>query len=158
MNFYCIRGVMVSMLVLSAVDRGFQPRSGQTKDYNIGICCFSAKHSALRRKNKNWLGWNRDKDVKWCDMYIYNLLFQWASTIKIQLKNVDLIILLKITLFLPLYSWKIAELALNNYHLLTHSRFTVCTEIAIILETVRFTIRGGRLRYKRYNAHFLKKK
>jgi hypothetical protein len=31
-------------------------------------------------------------------------------------------------------------------------RFTVCTEIAII-----FTIRGGRLRYKRYDAHFLKK-
>jgi hypothetical protein len=33
-------------------------------------------------------------------------------------------------------------------------RFTVCTEITIILETVRFTIRGGR---KRYDAHFLKK-
>ena len=31
-------------------------------------------------------------------------------------------------------------------------RFTVCTEIVII-----FTIRGGRLRYKRYDAHFLKK-
>ena len=31
-------------------------------------------------------------------------------------------------------------------------RFTVCTKIAII-----FTIRGGRLRYKRYDAHFLKK-
>ena len=36
-------------------------------------------------------------------------------------------------------------------------RFTVCTEIAIILGTARFTIRGGRLRYKRYDAHFLKK-
>ena len=36
-------------------------------------------------------------------------------------------------------------------------RFTVCTEITIILGTVRFTIRGGRLRYKRYDAHFLKK-
>jgi hypothetical protein len=36
-------------------------------------------------------------------------------------------------------------------------RFTVCTEIAIILGRVRFTIRGGRLRYKRYDAHFLKK-
>ena len=32
-------GVMVGM---SAVDRGFKPRSGQTKDYKIGICCFSA--------------------------------------------------------------------------------------------------------------------
>ena len=33
-------------------------------------------------------------------------------------------------------------------------RITVCTEIAIILGMVRFTIRGGRLRYKRYDAHF----
>jgi hypothetical protein len=38
-------GIMVSVLASSAVDRGFQPRSGQTKDYKIGICCFSAKHA-----------------------------------------------------------------------------------------------------------------
>ena len=37
-----------------AVDRGFEPRSGQTKDYIIGICCFSAKHAALRRKSRDW--------------------------------------------------------------------------------------------------------
>ena len=43
-----------------------------------------------------------------------------------------------------------------DMHLLRGKRFTVCTEIAIILETVRFTIRGGHLRYKRYDAHFLK--
>ena len=43
------------------------------------------------------------------------------------------------------------------YMLLRGKRFTVCTEIAIILGTVRFTIRGGRLQYKRYDAHFLKK-
>ena len=47
-----IGGVMISVLASSAVDRGFEPRSGQTKDYKIGICCFSAKHAALRRKNK----------------------------------------------------------------------------------------------------------
>ena len=46
---------MVSMLALSAVDRGFEPQSGQTKDYKIGFCYFSAKHAALRRKNKNGL-------------------------------------------------------------------------------------------------------
>ena len=50
-----IDGVMVSVLVPSAVDRGFEPRSGQTKDYKIGICCFSSKHAALRRKSKDWL-------------------------------------------------------------------------------------------------------
>jgi len=47
--------IMVSMLASSAVDRGFEPRSGQTKDYKIGIWCFSAKHTAFRRKSKDWL-------------------------------------------------------------------------------------------------------
>ena len=51
---------MVSVLALSMVDRGFDPRSGQTKDYEIGICCFSAKHAALRRKSKDWLARNQD--------------------------------------------------------------------------------------------------
>jgi len=32
---------------------------GQTKDYKIGICCFSAKHAALRRKSKDWLAQNQ---------------------------------------------------------------------------------------------------
>ena len=27
--------------------------SGQTKDYKIGICCFSTKHAALRRRSKD---------------------------------------------------------------------------------------------------------
>ena len=31
-------GVMVSVLATSAVGRGFEPRSGQTKDNEIGIC------------------------------------------------------------------------------------------------------------------------
>ena len=34
--------VMVSMLAASAVNCGYQPWSGQTKDYEIDICCFSA--------------------------------------------------------------------------------------------------------------------
>jgi len=41
---------MASTLTSSAVDRGFDPWSGQFKDYKIGICCFSAKHVALRWK------------------------------------------------------------------------------------------------------------
>jgi hypothetical protein len=48
------------VLASSAVDRGFEPRSGQTKDYKIGICCFSTKHAALRRKSKDWLARNQD--------------------------------------------------------------------------------------------------
>ena len=45
---------MVSMLASSAVECGFQPRLGQTKDYRTGICCFSAKHATLRKKT-GWL-------------------------------------------------------------------------------------------------------
>ena len=43
-----IGGVMVIGLASSAVDRRFESQSGNTKDYDIGICCFSANHSALR--------------------------------------------------------------------------------------------------------------
>ena len=52
-QFNRINDVMVSMLALSAVDRGFELWSGQTKDYKIGICCLSAKQAALRRKSKD---------------------------------------------------------------------------------------------------------
>jgi hypothetical protein len=51
---------MVIVLASSMVDRGFVARSGQTKDCKIGICCFSAKHAALRRKSKDWLARNQD--------------------------------------------------------------------------------------------------
>ena len=67
---------MVCMLVLSAVDRGFEPRSSQTKDYKIGISCFSAKHAVLKRKSKDWLARNRNNVSEWGDMSIHGLLFQ----------------------------------------------------------------------------------
>ena len=71
-----IGGVMVSVLVSSAVDCGFEPRSGQTKVYEIGICCFSGKHAALRIKSKDWLARNHDNVSKVGDMSICGLLFQ----------------------------------------------------------------------------------
>ena len=72
-----IGGVMVSVLSWSLVDRGFEPRSGQTKDNNIGICCFCAKHAALRRKGKDCLARNQDNYVsEWGDLFIRGLLFQ----------------------------------------------------------------------------------
>jgi hypothetical protein len=55
-----IGGVIASMLASSAVDRGFEPQSGQTKDDKIGICTFSAKHAALRRTSKDWLVRNQN--------------------------------------------------------------------------------------------------
>ena len=84
-NINRIGGVMVSVLASNAEDRGFEPRSGYTKDYNIGICCFSAKYTALRRKNKDWLARNQNNVSEWSNMSTLGLLFQWASTIKIQL-------------------------------------------------------------------------
>jgi len=60
--------MVISVLASSAVDRGFEPRLGQTKDYKIGICCFSAKHTALRRKSKDWLAQNQDNVSEWGDM------------------------------------------------------------------------------------------
>jgi hypothetical protein len=71
-----IDGVMVSVLTYSAVDRLFKSRSGQTKDYKICMCCFSAKHAALRRKSKDWLAQNQDNVSEWGDMSIGGLLFQ----------------------------------------------------------------------------------
>jgi hypothetical protein len=67
---------MVSMLASSGVDRGFESRSGQTEDYKIGICCFSTKHAALRRKSKDWLAQNQDNVSEWGYMSIQGLLFQ----------------------------------------------------------------------------------
>ena len=75
---------MVSVLASRAVDRGFEPRSGQTKDYEIGICCFYAMHAALRRKSKDWLARNQNNVLDWSDMSTHELLFQLASTITIQ--------------------------------------------------------------------------
>ena len=48
------------MLASNAVDCGFEPQSSQTKDYEIGICCFLVKHAALimkqEREKTDWLG------------------------------------------------------------------------------------------------------
>jgi len=71
-----IDGVNVSVLSSSMVDRGFEPRSGQTKDNTIDICCFSAKHAALRRNTKYWFARNQDKVSEWGDMSFHGLLFQ----------------------------------------------------------------------------------
>ena len=67
---------MVSVLASSAVDRGSKSRSGQTKDYKFDICCYSAKHTALRRKSKDWLARNQNNVSEWSDMSTRGLLFQ----------------------------------------------------------------------------------
>jgi hypothetical protein len=53
--------------------------------YEIGICCFSTKHAALSSKCKDWFARNQNNVPEWSDMSTRGLLFQWASTTKIQL-------------------------------------------------------------------------
>jgi hypothetical protein len=79
-------------------------------NYKSGICCFSAKHAALRRKGKGWLVRNQNNVSDWSDMSTHGLLFQWASTIKFNSAcwsrtNGPHIISLKINLFSHWYSW-----------------------------------------------------
>jgi hypothetical protein len=118
---------VVTVFATNSVDRGFEPRSDQTKDYTICICCFSSKHTSLRRKSRYWLDRNQVNVSDLGDLSIRRLVFHWASTTKIQLRvlvlyKADLIIIsLKISLFSPWYTWKIAELPLNNNHSLTHN-------------------------------------
>jgi hypothetical protein len=59
---------MVSVLAYSVVDRELKPWSVQAKDYKFGICCFSAKHAALRCKREDWFAQNPDNVSKLSDM------------------------------------------------------------------------------------------
>jgi hypothetical protein len=60
-SFLC--SVMVSVLASSAIDCGYELRSCQTKEYKIGVCCFSAENAALRRKSKDWLARNQNNAI-----------------------------------------------------------------------------------------------
>ena len=57
-----VGGVMVNI-----VEYG-RSWSDQIKDYNIAICCLSAKHAALRSKDKYWLS-QHQANVELSDMY-----------------------------------------------------------------------------------------
>jgi len=54
------------VFVLSAVDRWFDSRYGQTGDHNIDICWSSTTHAALRCRNPDTLS-------EWLDMSIREL-------------------------------------------------------------------------------------
>jgi hypothetical protein len=73
---------MVSVLTLSAVDRGFE--SGCVKWKN-GELVFAAKFVDLRRKSKFCLVPNQENGSYWSDMSTLWMLFQSANTIKIEL-------------------------------------------------------------------------
>jgi len=71
-----IGGAIASVLASSAVDSGIEPRSGQTKNNKINICCFRARHRTLSGKSKDWLARNQDNVSEWNSMYTRGLLLQ----------------------------------------------------------------------------------
>ena len=77
------------MLASSAVNRGFESRSGQTKNYQLVFVAYNAKHAELRRKSKDRLPRNQDNVSEWSDMYIRGLLFPLANTIE---KNLSVLV------------------------------------------------------------------
>jgi hypothetical protein len=40
---------MISVIASIVVDRGFESRWGKAKKFEIGVCCFFAKHTAALR-------------------------------------------------------------------------------------------------------------
>ena len=61
-------------LIRPWVDDVFEPRSGKTNDYEIGVSCFSAKQITLRGKSKDWFTRNQEKVSEWNDMSTCGLL------------------------------------------------------------------------------------
>jgi hypothetical protein len=53
-------------------DRDFTPG---VSVLDIGICCFSAKHTSLRRESKEWLARNQDDVLEWGDMSMLAVSF-----------------------------------------------------------------------------------
>ena len=73
-----IGGVMVSLLASNVVDRGFEPRPGQTKDYTIGKYCFSAKHAEIAKTV-----WLEIMIMCLSGGYVYQRTVVWSSTTRI---------------------------------------------------------------------------
>ena len=84
-------GVTVSVLASSAVDRWFQSRSGQTKDYEIGICYFSAKQADQSSKSKDWLVLNQDNVSEWGDIIYPQTVVSVSQHYKNPTRRVDLV-------------------------------------------------------------------
>ena len=109
--------------------------------YNWYLLLFRLR-AALRRKRQRPVGSVSGNVSKWGNMSIRRLLFQWASTIKIQLsvltwyKEDSIIISLQIYLYSPWYSWNIAELGLNSSHSINHYTDRTTMECIILHLTI----------------------
>ena len=76
--------MIVSTVRVECGRSGIEPLSWRTKDHEIYTnCCFSSKHATIRNKNKDWM--TRNNVSEWSNKSTPDCLFQWASTINIQL-------------------------------------------------------------------------
>jgi hypothetical protein len=73
---------MVGVFDSRAVDKGFEPRSGQVKGYNISIGCFSNKHVVWMRNSKDWLAMNQGNVER--EVYLWTVV---SANIKIHLSQ-----------------------------------------------------------------------
>jgi hypothetical protein len=121
--------------VVFVADCVFEPRSGQPKDYKIGICCFSTKWAALTKKSKDGFARSHDNVSEWSNISTRGLFFRWVCTINLSTttcKCIGLVQrghhLIECILFSPwsMYSWKVALLMLENNHSLTQHREVCC--------------------------------
>jgi len=55
MYIRCIGSLTISVIDSGAADRRFDLRSGNNKAYDIDICCFSSKHTPLKKEDTDWL-------------------------------------------------------------------------------------------------------
>ena len=123
---------MVSILASNVVDHRFQPWSGQTKDYEIGICCFFLS-IALRSESKDLLAWNQDNLSEWI---VVSVSYQSKNSTQqdlVQSRNHHHFI--ENNLFLPSYSCKIAYLVgINNNHWPKHTNVLISNYLEIVVQ------------------------
>jgi hypothetical protein len=72
------------MLASGVVDHRFKTWPCQTKDYKIDICCFYAKHAALRINSKDWLVRGQDNVSEWMEMVPVDSCLRWYHTLQVK--------------------------------------------------------------------------
>ena len=97
-----ICGVIVIMLASSAVDRGFESRSGETKDYQLVFVAYNAKHAELRRKSKDRLARNQNNLSEWSDISTQWLLLAHLAKGNVSFYHHSVVFRSSITHFVPI--------------------------------------------------------
>ena len=109
----CMKLLLLCHVILSISCRVIDASPCRLKpDYKNGICYFSAKHPALSRADKIWLGQNQDNVSQWMTRPSadcgFNMLVLWMSRELIMYKtNITMLLSERIFLFPILWNkWK----------------------------------------------------